>query len=140
MTTSDERLSGRCLCGAVRFLVRPPFTDAGRCHCKRCQIRSGQSSSLVARVPRSALEITDGRDELRAWRPPTGNPKWFCGLCGTHVFAGELDGEGSVGLRPGTLEPTPNVDARWHIWVSSMPAWDALGDDGLPSHDQGVPG
>jgi hypothetical protein len=24
-------LSGYCLCGAVQFLVTPPFTDAGRC-------------------------------------------------------------------------------------------------------------
>jgi hypothetical protein len=128
------------LCGAVRFLVTLPFTDVGRCHCKRCQSRSGQSSSLAARVPRAALEIADGLDQLRVCRPPTGNPKWFCGLRGTHVFAGELNGVGPVGLRPGTLDPTPNVDARWHIWVSSMPSWDVLSDDGLPRYDQGVTG
>jgi len=137
---SDDRLRGRCLCGAVRFLVTPPFTDAGRCHCRRCQIRSGQSSSLVGRVPRAALEIADGFDELRVWRPPTGNPKWFCGLCGTHLFAGDVGGEGPVGLRPGTLDPMPKVEARWHIWVSSMPSWDTLPDDGLPKYEQGVTG
>jgi hypothetical protein len=135
---SEEMLRGRCLCGAVRFTVNPPFVDAGRCHCKRCQIRTGQASSLVARVPGSALTITDGEHELRVWRPQTGNPKWFCALCGTHVFAGELDGQGAVGLRPGTFDEMPDVQPRWHVWVSSKPAWDTLPDDGLPRYAEGI--
>ncbi len=138
VASSGARLNGLCLCGAVRFLVTAPFTDAGRCHCKRCQIRSGQSSSLIARVPRAGLEITGGADELRVWRPPTGHPKWFCGLCGTHLFAGELDAEGPLFLRLGTLDPTPNVEPRWHAWVSSMPSWATLPDDGLPRYDRGL--
>lgn len=137
-SASEEQLSGRCLCGAVRFTVNPPFIDAGRCHCKRCQIRTGHASSLVARVPGSALTITDGEQQLRVWRPPTGNPKWFCAMCGTHVFAGELDGEGPVGLRLGTFDQMPDVQPRWHIWVSSKPAWDTLPDDGLPRYQEGV--
>lgn len=140
MGATDDRLSGSCLCGAVRFLVTPPFADEGRCHCKRCQVRSGQTSSLIARVPRAALEITDGEDELRVWRPETGHPKWFCGLCGTHVFACELDGDGPVFLRPGALDPTPEIKPRWHAWVSSVPSWDTLPDDGLRRYPRGLSG
>lgn len=72
-------------------------------------------------------------------RPPeTRNGSVGC--AGRTLFAGELDGEGPVGLRPGTLDPMPNVEARWHIWVSSMPSWDVLSDDGLPKYEQGVTG
>jgi hypothetical protein len=135
-----ESHEGRCLCGTVRFAVTPPFTDAGCCHCRRCQIRTGRSASYLVRAPRAAVEITDGEGELRVWRPATGNPKWFCGLCGTHLFAGELDKlDGQLGLRPGTLDPMPEVTPRWHIWVSSMPAWDSVPDDGAPRYDREIP-
>lgn len=139
MAASQDAYSGRCLCGAVQFTVQPPFVDAGRCHCKRCQTRTGQTSSLVGRVPRAAVTISSGADELRVWRPETGNPKWFCSLCGTHLFAGELDGDGPIGIRPGTLDPVPQVEPRWHIWVGSMPPWETLPDDGVPRYDEGIP-
>ena len=137
---ADAPYAGRCLCGAVQFTVEPPFIDAGRCHCKRCQTRTGQTSSLLGRVPRAAVTISGGADELRVWRPESGNPKWFCGLCGTHLFAGELDGDGQLGIRPGTLDPVPELEPHWHIWVSSMPAWEMLPDDGVPRYDEAIPG
>jgi hypothetical protein len=138
-SSSEAAYAGRCLCGAVQFTVEPPFVDAGRCHCRRCQTRTGQTSSLLGRVPRAAVTISGGADELRVWRPETGNPKWFCGLCGTHLFAGELDGDGAIGIRPGTLDPMPELEPRWHVWVSSMPSWDTLPDDGVPRYDEGIP-
>lgn len=139
-TPQQPLMTGHCLCEAVRYEVRSDFTDAGRCHCRRCQIRSGQSSSLTGRVPRDAITITAGEDRLRVWRPQTGNPKWFCGDCGTHLFAGELDGSAPIGLRLGSLEPMPNVQPRWHVWVSSMPEWETLPDDRLPRHQRSSAG
>ena len=74
MAEFDEPLSGGCMCGAVRFEVSAPFVDAGICHCKRCQIRSGQGQSFSAIAEDAAVRITSGRVQLRVSPPENGNP------------------------------------------------------------------
>jgi len=53
-------ITGRCLCGAVRFEIAEAPLSAGYCHCTRCQRRTGTAASAQARIPRGALRITAG--------------------------------------------------------------------------------
>ena len=46
----EPSVSGGCLCGGVRFELSEPATDAGYCHCTRCQRRTGGASSAQARI------------------------------------------------------------------------------------------
>ena len=92
MPSPEEPLTGACACGTVRFEVTKPFDTAGYCHCKRCQRRSGALWSLNGIVGGEHLAVTQGEDAVRAWQPPNGLPKCFCGECGGHVFGGTPDG------------------------------------------------
>ncbi len=122
------------MCGAVRFQVTAPFTTAGYCHCTRCQRRTGTLSSLSGTVAAEALEILSGAEEIRTWRPPEGFPKSYCGLCGGHVFGGELDGGGAVVVRLGAVDGDPGIQPQWRQWIDSVPAWHPIPDDGLPRY------
>ena len=131
MPSAEGPMTGACACGTVRFEVSKPFDTAGYCHCKRCQRRSGALWSINGIVGGEHLQVTQGEDAVRAWQPPTGLPKCFCGECGGHVFGGTPGGP-MVVVRLGALDGDPGIRPEWHQWVSSAPDWDPLPDDGLP--------
>jgi hypothetical protein len=127
--SADSPLHGSCACGAVSFQVTAPFTDAGYCHCKRCQRRTGALWSLNAIVPVEHFELLSGEEHVRAWAPPDGIPKAFCAECGGHLYS---DGGDTRGVRIGALDGDPGIRPQWHQWTDSAPDWDAIPDDGIP--------
>jgi hypothetical protein len=132
MPTPDAPLTGSCACGAVHFEVTAPFQTAGYCHCKRCQRRSGAMWALSAMVAADAFAIVQGAEAIRTWHPPDGLSKSFCGHCGGHLFAGDPDGQGGVGVRLGAIDGDPGIRPQWHQWLESAPEWEPIPDDGLP--------
>jgi len=133
MTTAV--MTGGCNCGAVRFELRAAFVDAGYCHCGRCQRRTGAAASPAGIVPAEAFAFVAGAEHVRSWEPEGGWPKAFCGLCGSHLYAGDPAAGGTLGVRLGAVDGDPGIRPRWHQWVASAPAWEALPDDGLPRYD-----
>jgi hypothetical protein len=132
MPSPDSPLTGTCLCGAVRVRVTAPFETAGYCHCKRCQRRTGTTSTLGAKVAVDGFEVLEGGDSIRTWRPPDGQPKSFCVHCGGALFSGDLERGPTIGVRLGMLDGDPGIRPEWHQWVASAPEWAPLPDDGLP--------
>ena len=62
-----ETIRGSCLCGGVRFTVRPPFLRASHCHCWRCRKHSGTAVCTQARVPREQFTLLAGEDLPRVF-------------------------------------------------------------------------
>jgi hypothetical protein len=127
----EHPLTGACACGAVRLAITAPFESSGYCHCTRCQRRTGGGSSVNARVATEAVAITQGEENLRAWRPEGGKPKWFCVACGGAVFSGDRERDAMLGLRLGMLDGDPGIRPHYRQWLDSAPVWDAIPDDGL---------
>jgi hypothetical protein len=127
-------IEGSCMCGQVRFQIDAPFTTAGYCHCGRCQHRTGTFSSASCFAPASAVTVLRGEELIRTWKPEDGFPKSFCSNCGGHVWAGVPGGDGLVAVRAGTLEGDPGIAPQWHQWMSSVPDWHPVPDDGLPRY------
>jgi hypothetical protein len=132
MPTPDAPLGGSCACGHVRFAVTAPFQTAGYCHCQRCQRRSGTLSTLNGTVAADGFQIVSGADAVRTWRPPAGRPKAFCEHCGGHVYSGDPEGDGTVGIRLGAVDGDPGMAPRWRQWLESSPEWVEIPDDGVP--------
>ena len=82
-------IRGSCLCGGVRFAVRPPFIRAGHCHCSRCRKHSGTAVCTQARVLREQFELIEGEALIRVYGKGEGAVKAFCSVCGSSLF-GEI--------------------------------------------------
>jgi hypothetical protein len=137
---SPAPLTGGCLCGAVRFEVLEPPPEAGYCHCTRCRRRTGTAASVQASVVPGSVRIVQGEDALRAWEPPGGFAKVFCGECGAHLFS-RPPGETAPGaVRLGAFDEDPGVRPSYRQHVGSAAPWEPLPDDGLPRYEGPRPG
>jgi hypothetical protein len=132
----SARLTGGCGCGAVRFEVTAPLVSAGYCHCTRCQRRSGTAASANARTEPGSFQILEGEEHLRAWKPDGGAEKWFCGECGSALFARNPSHPDGVGIRMGAFDQDPGVRPSSRQFVAYAAPWEPIPDDGLPRHPE----
>ena len=38
---ANDELNGGCMCGRVKFRIRPPYSKFVHCHCQRCRKATG---------------------------------------------------------------------------------------------------
>ena len=131
-------LTGRCLCGAVRFELTEAPTDAGYCHCTRCQRRTGGASSAQARIDAGTFRLLAGEELVRFWKPADGFAKCFCGECGAHLFSRSDDGS-QMSVRMAAFDEDPGVRPQWRAFTDYAAAWEPIPDDGLPRFGEAKP-
>lgn len=128
-----SKITGGCLCGAVRFEIhgqpRPPVA----CHCSQCRRTSGHYGAFTA-VPLGELKLLDERG-LKWFRSSETAERGFCGECGSSLFW-KRDGAGRLSVAAGALDQPTGLALAGHIFVASKGDYYALGD-GLPSFPEG---
>jgi hypothetical protein len=129
-------LTGRCVCGGVRFEVTEPLVSAGWCHCTRCQHRTGVHASAGAAVAPGSFRITLGEALITEWTPPGGGfVKAFCSDCGGHLYSRSPDDPERISVRLGAIDGDPGIRPQYHQFTSSAAVWQPLPDDGLPRYE-----
>ncbi len=131
-----QRLTGGCLCGAVRYLATA--RDGGvvdYCHCVQCRRVSGAPITAWVQVPPALFEITAG--EARGYASSPRATRWFCGDCGTSLYMTDSEHR-SVGVTLGSLDDPAALTPTAHGWVGERLAWFDIRDD-LPRHDRDPP-
>jgi hypothetical protein len=128
-------LTGHCLCGEVRFQISEPLVSASYCHCTRCQRRSGAGASVNARLAPGSLQILEGAEKVREWRPPgEGHVKAFCGECGAGLYSRHPDDPSKMGIRLGTIDGDPGIRPSLRHHTATAAVWEPIPEDGLPRH------
>jgi hypothetical protein len=139
MSVADPPLTGGCLCGGVRFEIDAPLGPASYCHCTRCQRRTGTASSAQARIAPGSLTVTQGDELIRAYDPPTGFAKLYCGACGSALWSRSREDPAIMSVRLGVFDADPGVRPAWRQFVAYAASWEAIPDDGLPRHEERPP-
>ncbi len=132
-------LTGRCLCGEVRFEVSELPVSANYCHCTRCQRRTGTAASAQARLVPGSLRITAGEELVRAYEPEDGSPKAFCSACGAALWSVNLETGQPGGVRMSAFDDDPGIRPSWRQYVAYAASWEEIPDDGLPRHPEARP-
>lgn len=121
-------MKGSCLCGACVFELKGRISAVGKCHCSKCRKVSGTGSNAVHWARPKNVEWISGEDRIKTYSTPEGWSTSFCNACGSPLPA--MAGDGSMWFVPaGLLDEDPGVGIRGHIWVSSKPSWEIIGDD-----------
>jgi hypothetical protein len=132
-------ITGRCLCGRVRFEVSEPLLEAEYCHCKRCQRRTGTTASASALTAPGTFRVTEGEELLGAFKPDDGWHDYFCRECGGHLYGQSHEDPRLICVPMGAIDGDPGVRPAFHQYVAYAAPWDALPDDGLPRFDERIP-
>lgn len=85
-------ISGRCYCGAVKFLIAAetqPFF-AGYCHCRDCRQAHAAPIYQYVYLEKQHFQVTEG-SELLKWFTRTelardNLKRYFCERCGSKVY------------------------------------------------------
>jgi len=137
---SELPLTGRCLCGRVRFEVTESPLWASYCHCTRCQRRTGSAASASARIADGSLRILAGEELIREYQPPDdGAGKVFCSACGGALWSRTQGDRPVIGVRMGTFDADPGVRPSYRQYVAYAAPWEPIPDDGLPRFDEARP-
>lgn len=111
--SADEKQSGGCLCGKVRFTVAGRPLRVGLCHCHDCRRTSGGSFSFFAVWPRSAYE---GSGDLA-----THAGRSFCPECGSRVADLRSD---EAEIMVGAFDnPPTDLIPSYELWTPRRENW-----------------
>jgi hypothetical protein len=120
--------TGKCLCGAVKFLILEKLAPVGFCHCSQCRRVSGTGSNAVLNVRRDRFAWVAGEEQLQRFSTATGWTTVFCGQCGCPMPQPTADGK-RVFVPAGALDGDPQLQISGHIFTGEMPAWIKICDD-----------
>lgn len=133
-----SRLTGGCLCEAVRFEIDEPAAGIYVCHCSLCRRSTGANGIAVVIVPNERFRWLSGEDAIVAWtRPGTQWETFFCRTCGSKV-PGRND-EARMFVPAGILDDAGAMKVIHHLFVGSKAPWDVIGDAGA-QHDERIGG
>lgn len=124
-------LSGKCLCGQVRWTYKGEVTRNLICHCESCQ--RATSSPFTAFVGLQSENIkwsgafNDYESSPQTWRA-------FCPNCGSRLYFKSGRWPGETHIHAATLDdPKPYQGDRHVLWAERMPWLEGIFD--LPKTD-----
>lgn len=128
-------ITGRCLCGAVRYEVRGPLRDVLVCHCEECRRWNGHvSASAAARKDDLFVLEQRGLRWIDSPHSEAGARRGFCGECGSSLFW-DPPGRETISISAGTLDGPTGLRVVSHWYVFQAGDYYELPDDGLPRHE-----
>jgi hypothetical protein len=124
----EQRVTGGCQCGRIRYAVTIADEDAYLCHCRMCQRATGGVAAAFKNVPRSALNWESEPDYYAS--SPIAR-RGFCATCGTPLSFAYVDGSPNIDLTIGSFDDPSRFKPTMHFSIESRhAAW--LDTSGLP--------
>jgi hypothetical protein len=118
------KLTGGCLCGAVRYTATAESTAATICHCRDCQRFTGSAFGALIGMPKEALKV-EGAMKTHTGIGGSGLPilRHFCPECGSSIAEEPGTRPGVVILNIGTLDNPNAVTPGREIFGDDSWSW-----------------
>jgi hypothetical protein len=117
-------MPGSCLCGAVKFEVKPPFSAFRYCHCSRCRKATGSAHAANLFVPQLQFAWSAGEPLIGHFDLP-GAKRFavaFCTRCGSRV-PHRIRGREEYLVPAGLMDSDPAMRPENNIFWASKAAW-----------------
>ena len=128
-TDKSPLITGRCLCGEVRFQISEQPIEIVFCHCRMCQRSSGAQIGAGAMFTREALRFTRGAPKYYKSSPIA--ERGFCANCGSSLTYRPLVPQWSdwIDVDVASLDSPEDFAPTWHLGVESQMPWADINDD-----------
>lgn len=125
-------VSGRCRCGAVRYVAAGEAEHSSLCHCADCARSAGAPVVGWAMFADDAVRVTG---QPTTYESSPGVFRQFCGTCGTGlfyraeaIFPGKVDIQSATFDDPDAVPPTARIQAadaaRWWRGFGDLPTFE----------------
>ncbi len=120
MSKNDEKVTGGCLCGAVRYeLDRPPY-NVGYCHCGMCRKAMGNLFSTWVITKKADLRYVTGEPDW--YQSSASVRRGFCGTCGSPIVFDPM-AKDFVPIWIGSLDDPTAFEPRAHWHTEDKIPW-----------------
>jgi hypothetical protein len=118
-------ITGRCLCGAVRYQVDGTPLYGVLCHCRDCQHASGTGHVPVMGMPKSSFSY-QGETKSYVIRHDNGRSsiRHFCPICGSLLFGMTEIAPEAVSIYVGTLDDPSIFRPEAAMFTRNRHDWD----------------
>jgi hypothetical protein len=129
--TVSKSASGSCLCGAVRFTAALPSLVCAHCHCTMCQRNHGAAFVTWFSVPRAALTVDAGAQDVVRYASSEHGSRSFCRHCGSSLFCENTQHPDRVDIPLAVMNEPIDRAPQVHVFFDSHATW-ADPADALP--------
>ena len=124
MSGDEGKISGGCLCGALRYEAEEPPFRVGYCHCRRCQKALGNVVGTAALFWRDRWRVLSGT--ITWYQSSPTLKRGFCGICGTPIVA-QHDNRRYSAIWLGTLDEPQRFEPSVQWYCESKLPWVTVG-------------
>lgn len=134
------KLTGGCICGAVRYSVETPSELHYLCHCRDCQKHGGSAWHSAIVVAADDFEQI-GETEMGVVAAESGRTiaRHGCPVCHAHLWVTPWPVAERLSLKAGSLDDPSVFHPRFEIWTQSRVPW-APAFPGMISFEKGFTG
>lgn len=125
-----EPFEGSCLCGALKFRIRPPSKWCAHCHCSLCRRAHGAGFVTWIGVESPQFELV-ALESLRWFESSPGARRGFCGICGSSLLFESTRWPGEMHIARASIPGPIDREPAAHVYTRSAVSWCEL-DDRLP--------
>ena len=122
-------MTGRCLCGLIRYRAEQPLYAPTFCHCESCRRAVGSHVVGWVTVPLASLAFDGGQPA--EFRSSDGVRRGHCARCGTTLTYYSEGRPTEIDITIASLDDPGSFRAADHIWMRDALEWDSPAD-GLP--------
>ena len=133
------KITGGCLCGAVRYESEVPPIATRACWCRLCQYLGAGSGTVNACFKTEGFTVRGATSDYKCVAA-SGNVmhRTFCPACGTPMFSTAEIRPHLIFVRAGTLDDPELARPSITIWTSEAPSWACFAAD-LPQVERQPP-
>jgi hypothetical protein len=129
-------VTGRCLCGDIRYEYTGAPLTILHCHCESCRRHTSAPVSTFVCVPSERFRYLSGEPVTYVSSP--GVTRTHCGRCGAPISY-VSDRHAQVDLYAGTLDDPAALVPEYHAHTAEQLPWFEIDDD-LPRYARGRTG
>jgi len=133
------RVSGQCLCGAVRYRGEASPQFQVKCYCVDCRKSSAAGHAAMMGFERDAISLSGETKEFHS-KADSGTDvvRAFCPNCGAGIFSKNAAMPQLIFLRASTLDDPDLFAPQVVVWAARAPSWDPV-TAGVPAFPEGPP-
>ncbi len=123
--TEAHEVTGRCLCGSVRYSATVKNHDIGACHCGMC--RRWTTGPFMALESVQSVRWDD-ETPIAIFHSSEWGERGFCRDCGTALFWRARDGS-YTGISACTLDNSDGLNFSMEVFIDEKPEFYAFANE-----------